>query len=150
MVSYTNPSPLDKATFEARKVNEELIRLKKVLENTPEYKAVKKQEKLWWEAQGRVNQLINESNREKVKENIPSLKEAGYECRTGHSTDSSSYNYVICKSDTEEIVHLCSGYYGVEGFSHDYNKCFDCYSFLGCGETEDEAWEEAVSNIDRA
>lgn len=134
-------SPLDRAEDDLHDAECVFHSLQNFLMKTPEYRAVQEARETMNQLENKVRQLKRVVKKPEVEATILSLKEEGYECRTGHT---GIYDYVICKSDMDEIAHLNSTHEGIEGITRDF-KYVDMYELIGFGDTEEEAWENAVS-----
>jgi len=142
----TTLSPIEKAELEAQEARSQFNYLQNIMMKTPEFLAVQKQREVMNKADEKVNLLKREAAKPKVDATISSLKEKGYECRAVYSHGYIS-EYVICDKEISEIGSLFSTDRGIEAISSDHSDHFyEGSDLLGCGDSEEEAWRDAVRN----
>jgi hypothetical protein len=132
------------------------LRCKEVLEALPEWKFLQEASQLVSQIEAEIHaeeERLKKKNEERSKQEIIT---AGFELRAGHTTGSTNHRdwqsdkgepwtFLIVHSSRPQVKHVSESSRG-ESISTVDDSDFNQEWLLGHGETEEEAWEDALEN----
>ena len=136
------------------KTAEALITLyQKELEKTPQYQLLQTSRKNLFELCSKQEEQEENEKKIKFEEIVKTIKEKGYELRTGHEVDSDiswrsglDLEYIIILRSTPEITLVKQFRLGVMVYCNDSTSFSSNDVIFYYGSTEEEAWEMAVNS----